>query len=139
MKDHRRHIDISGDDDDLADSIKAVSDDDLVLPEETLLQVKAQRHIFDKEVLSRYEALHMPRLRKVLLFGPSGTGKTTLLKAEGAFHAKQDNLVLYVSSSAPGRNAGPWQNLAQALHVAAKCSLPTLILLEDFEVFVANP
>jgi energy-coupling factor transporter ATP-binding protein EcfA2 len=139
IKEHRGHIEIIGGDNDLVDSIKAASHDDLVLPEETLLQVKAQRHIFDKEVLSRYEALHMPRLRKVLLFGPSGTGKTTLLKAEGAFHAKQDGLVLYVSSTAPGRNGSPWQNLAQALHVAAKCSLPTLILLEDFEAFVANP
>jgi SpoVK/Ycf46/Vps4 family AAA+-type ATPase len=139
IKEHRGRIDIIGDDNDLADTIKAVSYDDLVLPEETLLQVKAQRHIFDKAVLSRYEALHMPRLRKVLLFGPSGTGKTTLLKAEGAFHAKQDGLVLYVSSTAPGRNGSAWQNLAQALHVAAKCRLPTLILLEDFEAFVANP
>ena len=139
IKEHRGRIEIIGGDNDLADGIKAASYEDLVLPEETLLQVKAQRHIFDKEVLSQYEALHMPRLRKVLLFGPSGTGKTTLLKAEGAFHAKQDGLVLFVSSSAPGRNGSPWQNLAQALHVAAKCSLPTLILLEDFEIFVASP
>ena len=139
IKDHRGRIEIIGGDNDLADSIKAASYDDLVLPEETLLQVTAQRHIFDKAVLSRYEALHMPRLRKVLLFGPSGTGKTTLLKAEGAFHAKHDGLVLYVSSTAPGRNGSAWQNLAQALHVAAKCSLPTLILLEDFEAFIANP
>ena len=139
IEDHRGRIEIVGGDNDLVDAIKGASYDDLVLPDETVLQVKAQRHIFDKEVLSRYEALHMPRLRKVLLFGPSGTGKTMLLKAEGAFHAKQDGLVLYVSTSAPGRNVSAWQNLAQALHVGAKAGLPTLILLEDFEAFVSNP
>jgi len=139
IKDHYGRIEIIGGDSDLVDSIKAATYDDLVLPEGTLLQIKAQRHIFDKAVLSRYEALHMPRLRKVLLFGPSGTGKTTLLRAEGAFHAKQDGLVLYVASTPPGRNGSPWQNLAQALNVAAKCSLPTLILLEDFEAFIVNP
>jgi energy-coupling factor transporter ATP-binding protein EcfA2 len=139
IKDHYGRIEIIGGDSDLVDSIKAASYDDLVLPEGTLLQIKAQRHIFDKAVLNRYEALHMPRLRKVLLFGPSGTGKTTLLKAEGAYHAKQDGLVLYVSSTPPGRNGSPWQNLAQALNVAAKCGLPTVILIEDFEAFIVNP
>lgn len=138
-KARRGRIEIISGDDDLSEVIKKSSYTDLVLPEETLAQVIAQRHIFDREILRRYASLRVPRLRKVLLIGPPGTGKTTLLKAEGAHHAKTGGLVYYVCAPAHNRSTTSWQQLAHALHMAAESQLPTLVLVEDFELFISNP
>src|SRR5260221_7828173 len=135
----RGSIEIIGGSDELAEVIRKSSFDDVVLHEETLEHVAAQRHIFDKEILKRYESLRVPRLRKVLLIGPPGTGKTTLLKAEGAFHATQGGLVYYVCAPPYNRNSSAWQHLTNTLHMAAESRIPTLVLVEDFEVFVSNP
>jgi len=131
-------IEIIGGDQELVEAIKKTSFDDVVLPVETMERVAAQRYIFDPKILRRYTMLHVPRLRKVLLIGPPGTGKTTLLKAEGAYHAKQGGLVFYVCGSS-GRGSTPWNLLAHALHSARKSNLPALILVEDFEMFVSEP
>jgi AAA+ superfamily predicted ATPase len=138
-RERRGRIEIIGGDDELAEVIKKSSFADVVLHEETLAMVAAQRRIFDDEMLRRYAALRVPRLRKVLLIGPPGTGKTTLLKAEGAFHAKQGGLVFYVCAPPRGRNTSSWQQLAHALHVAADSRLPAMVLVEDFEMFVSDP
>lgn len=132
----RGSIEIVGGDDDLAETIKKSSYDDLVLPSATLAHIIAQRGIFDKAVLERYAALRIPRLRKALLIGPPGTGKTSILKAEGAYHAQQGGLVFYVG--APTRNSA-WGQLSYALRLAGESRLPTLVLVEDFELFIANP
>ena len=132
----RGSIEIVGGDDELAQAIKTSSYDDIVLPPATLAHITAQRRIFDKEVLDRYAALHIPRLRKVLLIGPPGTGKTSILKAEGAYHAQQGGLVFYVCS--PARNSA-WSQLSYALRLAGESRLPALVLIEDFELFIANP
>ncbi len=133
----RGSIEIVGGDDDLAEVIKKSSYDDIVLPPATLAHITAQRHIFDQDVLKRYAALRIPRLRKALLIGPPGTGKTSIIKAEGAYHAKQGGLVFYVCT--PTRNTSPWGQLSYALRLAGESRLPTLILVEDFELFIASP
>ncbi len=131
-------IEIIGGSDELADVIGKASLDDVILNAETLEHVAAQRRIFDQEMLQRYESLQLPRLRKVLLIGYTGTGKTTLLKAEGANHAKQGGFVCYVCPPPYSRNTSAWQQLTNALHLAAESHIPTLILAEDFEMFVSS-
>ncbi len=137
-RERRGHIEIIGGDDDLVDVIKRTTMEDVLLPEETLVQVAAQRRIFSAPMLRRYASLRVPRLRKVLLIGPPGTGKTTLLKAEGARHAKQGGVVFYVCAPPRGRGSSPWQQLSYALQNAAESKLPAMVLVEDFEMFVSD-
>lgn len=134
----RGAIEIISGDDELADVIRKASLDDVILNTETLEHVSAQRRIFDQEILKRYESLQVPRLRKVLLIGPAGTGKTTLLKAEGAYHAQQGGFVCYVCPPPASRNASAWQQLTNTLHLAAESHIPSLILVEGFEMFVSS-
>ncbi|MGZ6365320.1 MAG: AAA family ATPase [Ktedonobacteraceae bacterium] len=134
----RGFIEIIGGDDQLADVIRKATPDDLILNTETLEHMATQRHIFSQEMLNRYESLQLPRLRTVLLIGSAGTGKTTLLKVEGAAHAKQGGYVCFIYPPPNSRNSNAWQNLTNALHLAAESKLPALILVEDFEMFVSS-
>ena len=134
----RGFIEIIGGDDQLADVIRKATVDDLILNVETLEHIATQRHIFSQEMLNRYESLQLPRLRTVLLIGSAGTGKTTLLKVEGASHAKQGGYVCFICPPPNSRNSNAWQNLTNALHLAAESKIPTLILVEDFEMFVSS-
>ena len=131
-------IEIIGGDDELANVIRKAIVDDLILNAETLEHVATQRHIFSQEMLEHYEALQLPRLRTVLLIGSAGTGKTTLLKVEGASHAKQGGYVCYICPPPNSRNSNAGQQLTNALQLAAESKIPALILVEDFEMFVSN-
>ncbi len=134
----RGFIEIIGGNDELADVIRKATVDDLILNAETLEHVATQRHIFSQEMLKRYESLQLPRLRTVMLIGSAGTGKTTLLKVEGASHAKQGGYVSYICPPPNSRNSNAWQQLTNALQLAAESKIPALILVEDFEVFVSS-
>jgi ATPase family associated with various cellular activities (AAA) len=134
----RGYIEIIGGDDQLGDVIRKATVDDLILNAETLEHMATQRHIFSQEVLKRYESLQLPRLRTVLLIGSAGTGKTTLLKVEGASHAKQGGYVCFICPPPNSRNSNAWQILTNALHLAAESKIPALILVEDFEMFVST-
>ena len=134
----RGFIEIIGGDDQLADVIRKATADDLILNAETLEHVATQRHIFSQEMLNRYKSLQLPRLRTVLLIGSAGTGKTTLLKVEGASHAKQGGYVCFICPPPNSRNSSAWQNLTSALHLAAESRIPALILVEDFEMFISS-
>ena len=134
----RGFIEIIGGDDQLADVIRKATADDLILNAETLEHLATQRHIFSQEMLNRYESLQLPRLRTVLLIGSAGTGKTTLLKVEGASHANQGGYVCFICTPPNSRNSSAWQNLTSALHLAAESKIPALILVEDFEMFISS-
>ncbi len=134
----RGFIEIIGGNDEIADVIRKATVDDLILNAETLEHVATQRHIYSQEMLKRYESLQLPRLRTVLLIGSAGTGKTTLLKVEGASHAKQGGYVSYICPPSNSRNSNAWQQLTNALQLAAESKIPALILVEDFEIFVSS-
>ena len=57
---------------------------------------------------------------------------------EGASHAKQGGYVCFICAPPNSRNSNAWQNLTNALHLAAESKLPALILVEDFEMFVSS-
>ena len=134
----RGFIEIIGGDDELADIIRKATIDDLILNAETLEHVATQRNIFSQVMLKRFESLQLSRLRTVLLIGSAGTGKTTLLKVEGASHAKQGGYVSYICPPPNSRNSNAWQHLTNALQLAAESKIPALILVEDFEIFVSS-
>ena len=119
----RGFIEIIGGEDELAEVIRRATVDDSILNAETLEHVATQRHIFSQEMLKRYEFLQLPRLRTVLLIGPAGTGKTTLLKVEGASHAKL--VGMYGCPPPSNRNSNAWQQLSNALQLAAERRSPT--------------
>ncbi len=137
-KTRRGFIEIIGGDDELADVIKTATSDDVILNAEIMAHIAMQRHIFSQDILKRYEALQLPRLRTVLLIGSAGTGKTTLLKVEGAAHARQGGYVSYICPPSGSRNSNAWQQLTHVLQLAAESKIPTMVLVEDFEIFVSS-
>ena len=134
----RGFIEIIGGDDELAEVIRKATSDDVLLNAETMAHIAAQRQIFSQGILKRYEELQLPRLRTVLLIGSAGTGKTTLLKVEGAAHAKQGGYVSYICPASGSRNSNAWQQLTHVLQLAAESKLPAMVLVEDFELFVSS-
>lgn len=121
---------------DIERAVKQASFSNVILPDAILAQVAAQRRIFSADILKRYEDLHVPRLRKALLIGPPGTGKTTLIKAEAGYHLQQGGLVYYVLASK--KEGKSWEYLSYALRSAAELKLPTLVVVEDFEQFLVD-
>lgn len=136
----KNHIDVLGSPGDgsrlnVESDIRKATFEQVILPQEVIDRVTGQQTIFQPEILARYQALRIPRLRKVLLIGPPGTGKTTLVKVLAAEHVKRGGYVAYVF--ADEGNGSSWNRLRHALESAVSSGLPTLVVVEDLENFVS--
>jgi hypothetical protein len=132
----RARIELLGDSHEIEEVMRKTTFEDVILPDEILEQVASQRRIFSQGTLARYARLGIPRLRKVLLIGPPETGKTSLRRAAAAPHLRRGGLVFYAFASHKEHRS--WEQLAYALRQAVVSRLPTLILVEDFELFVSD-
>ena len=132
----RGHIEILGEGNQVEENVLATAYDEVLLPEQTYAAILAQRCIFDPKILDRMAARRVPRMRKVLLIGPPGSGKTSLLKSEAVAHCQRGGHVYYIFAS--DSNAVSWRRLLLALRFAAQNKLPTLVLVEDIEMFLAD-
>ena len=132
----RGRIEVLGEGEDIEARVRKATFDDVILPQTVLDAVAAQRRIFDPKMLDRLKRRRIPRLRRALLIGPPGTGKTSLLKSVASAHIRTGGLVFYLfASDKEGRS---WRSLLYALTSAAESKLPTLIVIEDLEMFIED-
>ena len=75
----KARIEMLGDGHHIEEVIRKTTFEEEILPEEILEQVASQWRLFSKDTLARYARLGIARMREVMLVGPPGTGKTTLL------------------------------------------------------------
>jgi hypothetical protein len=108
--------------------------EDIILPaalkDELLGDVKA----FFQKGVAVYRRLKLKPFRKLLLAGVPGTGKTMLCSALAKWAIGQEYLVIYISSA--DQDGATFAKIEQALEVASRSKVPTLILLEELDAYL---
>jgi hypothetical protein len=114
--------------------VPSVEWEDIILPEQLKTDIMEDVKSFFTKGISIYKRLNLKPFRKLLLAGVPGTGKTMLCAALAKWAIEREYLVIYVSSA--DRDGSRFWKIQEALAVASRSELPTLILLEELDAYL---
>ena len=114
--------------------IPTVEWDDVILPAKLKNELMQDVESFFSTGIEVYRRLKLKPFRKLLLAGVPGTGKTMLCSALARWSLGREYLVIYVSGA--DRSGSSFWKIEQALSIAARSKVPTLILLEELDAYL---
>lgn len=114
--------------------VPTVEWEDVILPEALKAELFTDVQSFFTKGIEVYKRLKLKPFRKLLLAGVPGTGKTMLCSALAKWAISQNYLAIYVSSA--NRGGAHFGKIQEALAIASRSHLPTLILLEEIDAYL---
>lgn len=114
--------------------VPTVEWDDVILPSKLKNELMQDVESFFTTGIEVYSRLKLKPFRKLLLAGVPGTGKTMLCSALARWALAKSYLVIYVSGA--DRSGSSFWKIEQALSIAARSKVPTLILLEELDAYL---
>ncbi|CAG0955140.1 partial putative ATPase YjoB, partial [Anaerolineae bacterium] len=114
--------------------VPTVEWDDVILPAKLKNELMQDVESFFSTGIEVYRRLKLKPFRKLLLAGVPGTGKTMLCSALARWSLGREYLVIYVSGA--DRSGSSFWKIEQALSIAARSKVPTLILLEELDAYL---
>lgn len=114
--------------------VPTVTWDEIILPDKLKADLLEDVQSFFTKGVGVYKRLNLKPFRKLLLAGVPGTGKTMLCSALAKWAIELNYLVIYISSA--DRQGATFGKIQQAINIASKSSIPTLILLEELDAYL---